>query len=102
MGKNGSGKTTLIKLLLGLYQPQEGEIFLDGQNIKELSFEELQSRFSVIFQDFGRYAMSIKENIEMRISSFEGEAEKMQEACAFAGIKEEIEKLPEEIGRAHV
>ena len=95
MGKNGSGKTTLIKLLLGLYQPQEGEIFLDGQNIKELSFEELQSRFSVIFQDFGRYAMSIKENIEMRISSFEGEAEKMQEACAFAGIKEEIEKLPE-------
>ncbi len=95
VGKNGSGKTTLIKLLLGLYQPQEGAIFLDGQNIKELSFEELQSRFSVIFQDFGRYAMSIKENIEMGVGSFEGEAEKMQEACAFAGIKEEIEKLPE-------
>lgn len=88
VGKNGSGKTTLIKLLLGLYQPQEGEIFLDGQNIKELSFEELQSRFSVIFQDFGRYAMSIRENIEMGISSLEGESKKMQEAC--------------EIGRAHV
>lgn len=91
VGKNGAGKTTLIKLLLGLYKPQEGEILIDGKNIEEFSFQELQNLFSVIFQDFGRYAISVQDNIKMGME----EESRLEEACAFARIKEDIEALPE-------
>lgn len=91
VGKNGAGKTTLIKLLLGLYTPQEGEILIDGKNIEEFSFKELQSLFSVIFQDFGRYAISVQDNIKMGME----DESRLEEACAFAGIKEDIEALSE-------
>ncbi|MBE6597850.1 MAG: ABC transporter ATP-binding protein [Ruminococcaceae bacterium] len=63
VGLNGAGKTTLIKLLTRLYDPTEGEIFLDGHNIKEYAVEELYSLFGIIFQDFGKYAVNVRENI---------------------------------------
>lgn len=63
VGLNGAGKTTLIKLLTRLYDPTSGEILLDGHNIKEYSVEELYSIFGIIFQDFGKYAATVKENI---------------------------------------
>ena len=63
VGLNGAGKTTLIKLLTRLYDPTEGEILLDGRNIKEYDVSELYNIFGIIFQDFGKYAFKLNENI---------------------------------------
>lgn len=65
VGENGCGKTTLIKLLMGFYQPETGCITIDGKNVQEMEFAELQSFFSAVFQDFNRYDYTVKENILM-------------------------------------
>ena len=63
VGLNGAGKTTLIKLLTRLYDPTEGRILLDGHDLREYDVEELYRIFGIIFQDFGRYAVTAEENI---------------------------------------
>lgn len=63
VGLNGAGKTTLIKLITRLYDPTEGEILLDGRDIREYDVKELYSIFGIIFQDFGKYASDVAENI---------------------------------------
>ncbi len=63
VGLNGAGKTTLLKLLTRLYDVSEGEILLDGYNIKEYDTDSLYKMFGVIFQDFGKYAFTVNENI---------------------------------------
>ncbi len=63
VGLNGAGKTTLIKLLTRLYDPTEGVILLDGHDIREYAVEDLYSMFGIIFQDFGKYAVNVRENI---------------------------------------
>ncbi len=63
VGLNGAGKTTLIKLLTRLYDPTEGVILLDGRDIREYSVAELYDLYGIIFQDFGKYAFTVKENI---------------------------------------
>lgn len=65
VGENGCGKTTLIKLLMGFYRPEAGCITIDGKNVQEMEFAELQSFFSAVFQDFNRYDYTVKENILM-------------------------------------
>lgn len=63
VGENGSGKTTLIKLLTRLYDPTEGRILLDGQDLREWEEATLRDRIGVIFQDFTRYQLIFGENI---------------------------------------
>ncbi len=63
VGLNGAGKTTLIKLLTRLYDPTEGIILLDGRDIREYDVDALYRIYGIIFQDFGRYAESVSENI---------------------------------------
>ncbi len=63
VGLNGAGKTTLIKLLTRLYDPTEGVILLDGRDIKSYNVDEVYKMFGIIFQDFGKYAVSVEENI---------------------------------------
>ncbi|MEL7025444.1 MAG: ABC transporter ATP-binding protein [Pseudomonadota bacterium] len=63
VGENGAGKTTLIKLLTGLYPPDEGRITLDGTALQDWQQDTLLKRFGVIFQDFTHYQMSVGENI---------------------------------------
>ena len=63
VGENGSGKTTLIKLLSRLYEVNEGEILIDGINIKEFRLDELYKHLGAIFQDFMKYEAMIEENI---------------------------------------
>ena len=63
VGLNGAGKTTLLKLLTRLYDPTEGIIYLDGYDLREYDVKELYGIFGIIFQDFGKYAFTVKENI---------------------------------------
>lgn len=63
VGLNGAGKTTLIKLLTRLYDPTEGVILLDGEDIRKYDVKELYDMFGIIFQDFGKYAFTAGENI---------------------------------------
>jgi ATP-binding cassette subfamily B protein len=63
VGPNGAGKTTLIKLLTRLYDPTEGQILLDGVDLRDYDPDELHRRIGVIFQDFVRYQLTARENI---------------------------------------
>jgi ATP-binding cassette, subfamily B, bacterial len=63
IGENGEGKTTIVKLLMRLYDPTEGEILLDGVDLREYNLEDYTSQVAVIFQDFMRYDMTARENI---------------------------------------
>ena len=63
VGKNGSGKTTMIKLLCRLYDPTEGEILLDGVNIKEYDYDQYTALFSVVFQDFCLFPFQLGANV---------------------------------------
>ncbi len=63
IGENGQGKTTVVKLITRLYDPTEGEILLDGVDLREYSIDDLHREMGVIFQDFMRYEMTVRENI---------------------------------------
>jgi ATP-binding cassette subfamily B protein len=63
IGENGQGKTTVVKLITRLYDPTEGQILLDGIDLREYSIEELHRQIGVIFQDFMRFEMTARENI---------------------------------------
>ena len=63
IGENGQGKTTVVKLITRLYDPTEGEILLDGVDLREYDLVDLHSEIGVIFQDFMRYEMTARENI---------------------------------------
>ncbi|MCB0110553.1 MAG: ABC transporter ATP-binding protein, partial [Caldilineaceae bacterium] len=63
VGENGAGKTTLIKLLARFYDPTEGEILLDGRDLRDYALDDLRRQIGVIFQDFTRYDLTAKENI---------------------------------------
>ncbi|MBZ9629260.1 ABC transporter ATP-binding protein/permease [Salegentibacter sp. LM13S] len=72
VGENGAGKTTLIKLLLRFYEPTEGEILLDDIPVKQYDQTQYQQYFGVIFQDFVKFELTLRENIAM------GEIEEIQ------------------------
>jgi ATP-binding cassette, subfamily B, bacterial len=79
VGENGSGKSTIVKLFSRLYDPQKGEILLDGQNIKNFKINDYRKKISVVFQDHIKYQLSAKENIYL------GDIEKKKD---ISGIKE--------------
>ncbi len=94
VGLNGAGKTTLVKLITRLYDPTEGKILLDGHDIKEYDVDSLYAMFGIIFQDFGKYAVTVKENIAF--GNFEGKIddEKIREAAIASDSDEFIRNLP--------
>lgn len=63
VGKNGAGKTTITKLLTGLYDNYEGDILINGKNIRSFTQEQLKAYFSVVYQDFGKYYVTLKDNV---------------------------------------
>ncbi len=94
IGLNGAGKTTLIKLLTRLYDPTEGNIYLDGINIKEYDLKSLYSTFGIIFQDFGKYAVSVEENIRFGNVHKNAAKEDVVYAATQSTADSYIEKLP--------
>ena len=92
VGMNGSGKTTMIKLLCRLYDPQEGEILLNGVDIRKFRQEEYIRLFSVVFQDFKLLSLPLGENVAASLDVDEKLAEQVLRK---AGLSERLEKLPE-------
>ena len=94
VGLNGAGKTTLIKLLTRLYDPTEGKILLDGIDIREYDTAALYDLFGIIFQDFGKYAESVKENIGFGDTGRELDEDGVAMAAEHADADGFIDKLP--------
>ena len=94
VGLNGAGKTTLIKLMTRLYDPTEGRILLDGIDLKEYDTEKLYDMFGIIFQDFGKYAVSVEENIAFGDIRKETDTKKVALAAEQSDAEGFIEKLP--------
>nr|WP_318280961.1 ABC transporter ATP-binding protein [Paenibacillus bovis] len=93
VGANGSGKSTLMKLLLGLYEPDSGQIFIDGVNIKDIEASSLRKAMSVVFQDFGKYSLTAKENIGFGELERIDDIHAIQEAAAAGGADDFIQRL---------
>lgn len=94
VGENGAGKTTIVKLLTRLYEPTSGRILFNGLDAKGFSPRSLQEHMSIIFQDFGQYQMSVKENIALSQSENTSSETNVKAASQKAGAKEFIEALP--------
>jgi ATP-binding cassette, subfamily B, bacterial len=95
VGHNGAGKTTLIKLLSRLYDPTEGSILIDGIDIRDLDPLELQQRIGVIFQDFVRYHLPVRENIGFGQIDAMGDVERIAAAARKSGAQAVVEELPQ-------
>lgn len=92
VGSNGSGKTTLAKLLLRLYDATEGEILLDGENIKNFNVRSYRNLFGTVFQDFKVFSLSVKDNVLLRPSE-KREDEIVTDALNESGVYEKIQSL---------
>lgn len=93
VGYNGAGKTTLIKLLMRLYDPNEGEILLDGVNIKEYNVEEYRRMIGTVFQDFKIFAATVKENVLLDFEEAASDS-KVISAIEKSGFGERLKSLP--------
>lgn len=94
VGLNGAGKTTLIKLLTRLYDPTEGAILLDGHDLRDYDVTALRRMFGIVFQDFGKYAFSVRENIRLGDLTKKADAAEIEGAAVSAGADEFIRALP--------
>lgn len=94
VGHNGAGKSTLIKLMMRLYDPTEGEIALNGRNIKELDLMSYRSMFGTVFQDFKIFSMTIAENVLMREVANEADRQLVVEALKKSRVYDKVATLP--------
>ena len=95
VGLNGAGKTTLIKLLTRLYDPTDGQILLDGIDLREYDLTSLQQRFGVIFQDFVRYQFTVQENIGFGQIDALNDLNRIEEAAKRGGASQIIAEMPQ-------
>jgi ATP-binding cassette subfamily B protein len=95
VGHNGAGKTTLIKLLSRLYDPTEGSVLIDDIDIRDLDPLELQQRIGVIFQDFVRYHLPVRENIGFGQIDAMDDVERIAAAARKSGAHAVVEELPD-------
>ncbi len=99
VGYNGCGKSTIIKLILGLYKPVKGEVLLNGKSINEYSDEALKSVLSVVFQDFAKYDLSIRENVSISCIEEKSDDIKIRNALEFSGLSDFSNQLDMELGK---
>lgn len=91
VGMNGSGKTTFIKLLCRLYDPTEGEILLNGIDIRKYNYEEYMAIFSIVFQDFKLFAFPLGENVASQVDYDRG---LVLDCLRKAGFADRLAELP--------
>ncbi|WP_406242698.1 ABC transporter ATP-binding protein [Tissierella carlieri] len=91
VGENGAGKTTIIKLLLRLYDPDEGNIYINNIDIRDYSINSLRNAITVLFQDYSIYAFSIRDNIALNknLSDYD-----INEYLEKVGLLDKINNLP--------
>ncbi|MBU3128843.1 ABC transporter ATP-binding protein [Clostridium tagluense] len=97
VGSNGAGKTTITKLMTGLYDEYEGDILIDGNNIREYSQSYLKALCSVVYQDFAKYYISFKDNLSIgRINGIKNKGNDMliKDAVSTMSLNDVIESLP--------
>jgi ATP-binding cassette subfamily B protein len=94
IGENGAGKTTLVKLLARLYDPTQGQILLDGVDVREYDVEDLRKEIGVIFQDYMRYELLAKENIGFGKIEDLGDQARIEVAARKSMAYQVIGKLP--------
>jgi len=93
VGLNGAGKTTFIKLLCRLYDPTEGEILVDGVNIKEYDYKQYMEQFAPVFQDFKLFALTLTDNISFDKAVTEEEQKRIDELIKLVGLETLMERL---------
>lgn len=93
VGLNGAGKTTLVKLICGFYDPDEGEVLLNGVNIKVYNRRDYYKLISGVFQDFSVIAASVAVNVAQDALNID--MERVQDCVGKAGLKKKIETLPQ-------
>ena len=90
VGKNGAGKTTITKLLTGLFPQYQGEILINGKELREYPASAVKALFSVVYQDFARYYIRLKDNIAL--GDLHRKGNEMQ-AAHLAGLDETVNSL---------
>lgn len=95
VGYNGAGKTTLMKLIMRLYDPQSGEILLNGTDIRDYKVQDYRKAIGTVFQDFKIFAGSVKENVLMDMVSSEVEEKDICKALERSGLSERLAALPD-------
>lgn len=94
VGHNGSGKTTLVKCLLGIYDHYEGEIFLDGIPMRHYDKKSVRAHLSVLLQHFGKYPLSLRDNISLHDGEGGGHADRLLEAVRLSDASGFADGLP--------
>lgn len=92
VGRNGAGKSTVIRLMTGLYPEYEGEILINGRNLKKYRRHEIRNLFACVWQDYARYSMTLRENLQF--SGYCSDQE-LEAALAGAGLTEMAKMLPD-------
>ena len=91
VGMNGSGKTTFIKLMCRLYDPTEGQILMNGIDIRKYDYKEYLSVFSIVFQDFKIFSFTLGQNVA---ASMEYDKKRVEKCLAEAGFSDRLASLP--------
>lgn len=97
VGTNGSGKTTIVKLLLRFYDPEEGQIFMGGRDIREYTLESVRRHFSTVFQDYSNYAFTVRESVSLSDASRSGEEERVIGALKNSGADSFTARFPKKL-----
>jgi ATP-binding cassette subfamily B protein len=95
VGENGAGKTTVVKLLTRLFEPTAGRILLNGMNATRFSPRSVQREMSIIFQDYGQYQMTARENIGLSRTDRMRDDAAVEDAGEKSGASEVVDDLPE-------
>lgn len=94
VGANGVGKTTITKLLTGLYDEYEGEILINGKELRQYSASAIKALFSVVYQDFARYQVSMADNIALGDAVRKIDKGQILDIASKVGLNDTIAKLP--------
>ncbi|MCK6552157.1 ABC transporter ATP-binding protein/permease [Myxococcota bacterium] len=94
VGENGAGKSTLVKLVMRLYEPDEGQILYGGVDVRDLDPKELRRRIGAVFQDAVRYQLSIKENVGLGDVAHVDDLARIERAAAKGGADAVVAELP--------